>query len=189
MKFDIISMYCGGFILKGLYNFQYTMPINTLRGKLITSIGDYKEKYKNFWDKRFDRVNLPTSEDFSNFMVHSLSNLGDVPRTSPDIPDYFPYVPDDFRDFCRIFEVYMLKSTSHYRGTIIAITNESQNVAASHLKEAGFGSFGPTSKNGPGSGLSLCTTWVGDYHNVVRPKIRSAIGNVREPKKSAFGLR
>lgn len=182
-------MYCGGFILKGLYNFQHIMPVNTLRGVPITSIEDYEKKYKDFWDKKFDRVNLPTSEDFSSFIVHSLSNLRDVPRADPNIPDYFHYVPDDFRDFCRIFEVYMLRSTSHYRGTIIAITNESQNVAASHLKEAGFEPFGPTSKHGPESDLSLCTTWVGDYHNVVRPKIRSAIKNDREPKKSAFGLR
>jgi hypothetical protein len=88
------------------------------------------------------------------------------PQLALPVLDLVPFSVEMFQLVLK----FLLHGVGHYTnlGVVLAVTNKSQTVAASHLKETGFKSEILPSK------MSLttepnCTLWVGNYWNNLKP--------------------
>jgi len=83
--------------------------------------------------------------------------------------DEYPYVPRTLLEFQQILKILLSVGTNKdagIQGVVYAVTNSEETQAPAFLEASGFKSHGKFTKH---SAYGLCTTWIGDYRDVMFP--------------------
>lgn len=154
-----LPLYCGGRFLYGLHNSPFHND-KTLMKNIMTRNSNSQPLITSFPQD-------PRSQAYPGTLIS-----WDPKITT--ISGIHPYVPTALENFQKILK-WLLVPNSGYVGTLIAVTNSNQKLAAKHLEATGFKAVVKTHKLS-GSDKSYidtygCITWIGDYHKDVKPHL------------------
>lgn len=163
MNIKHIPLYCGGALVLGLYKQPNIIDPKIDSYRIMTSEEVYKESI-DFQNK------IKSSGGTGNSLFYD----GQCVNSSPN----------DLKTFARLLRDLVQISHSSVIGTLIAVTNPTQSVAAKNLEECGFVPAIKTYKiaNEVFQTQSYidaagCVTWIGNFQKVVRPKLNEIIEN------------
>lgn len=200
MKLSAFPLYCGGRLLTGLYNMD-TSSYPVLAQKAHRQAMFDNILFDAMWNQQGAVSNLPGSHFVDPYQVTKGHKNRPWVNTrhaySHAIGSFncFPYIPPTLIDFqialAVISNMYYYASASVGIGTIIAVTNQSQDKAATFLESTGFKQVGFTNK--VPYAVPNCKTWVGDWCADVYPilsKVKFDVGAAVEvvQKPSRFQI-